>query len=216
MRMQSFTPSRLGSPSAGCCGTLLRSISSAAMGSSVSQRCGSCAMRRGANLARKVLASAPSLTLCSFSACAQGRSSRGCTKITRRAGSSAPPSASSFACACRMVGSTPSPRHQRSMTSETTRSKGSATSSPTRRRVDIIGGSSCTRPRRSATRLAFTATTSRHICRICPTASQSQTSAPSSAAVMPRRPRPQPASSTRGRRPRRSRAAFTAARMPSE
>mmetsp|Transcript_183653 Transcript_183653/g.447094 ORF Transcript_183653/g.447094 Transcript_183653/m.447094 type:complete len:217 (-) Transcript_183653:9-659(-) len=215
MRMQSFTPSRLGSPSPGCCGTLLRSISSAGMGSSQSQRCGTWLIRRGENFVLKWLLREESFTLWSRSAWFHSSISMGCTKITSLEGSSAPPSASSLWYACLMVGITPSPRHQRSMTSEMTRSNFSWTSSPTCRRVDIMGGRSCTRPFLSVMALAFTATTSRHICRIWPTASQSQTSAPSSAADMPRSPRPQPASRTRGRRPSRARASRTAARMAS-
>mmetsp|Transcript_37684 Transcript_37684/g.106486 ORF Transcript_37684/g.106486 Transcript_37684/m.106486 type:complete len:259 (+) Transcript_37684:71-847(+) len=38
--MQRLTPSRFGSPSAGCCGTFFKSISNAGMASSASQRCG--------------------------------------------------------------------------------------------------------------------------------------------------------------------------------
>mmetsp|Transcript_83244 Transcript_83244/g.193361 ORF Transcript_83244/g.193361 Transcript_83244/m.193361 type:complete len:204 (+) Transcript_83244:582-1193(+) len=203
MRMQSFTPSKLGSPSAGCGGTLFRSISRAGMASSESHRCGTWAMRSGENLVLKWLSRGDRLTLWSRSDCFHRESSKGRTKITSLEGSITPSLASSVLYACLMVGMTPSPKHQRSRTSEMITSNFSSISSPTCKRVDIIGGSSCTNPFLSVTKLALTATTSRHICRICGTASQSQTSAPSRAAAIPRTPMPQPASRTRGRRPRR-------------
>mmetsp|Transcript_137887 Transcript_137887/g.326706 ORF Transcript_137887/g.326706 Transcript_137887/m.326706 type:complete len:217 (+) Transcript_137887:446-1096(+) len=213
--MHSFTSfSTLGSPSAGCGGTQERFTSIATMGSSVRYRRGNWSILTAENLLLKcwpiACRSPPPF---SFLTWPQSESSSGCTKICKRPGSITPVSARSFLCAWRIVGMMPSPKHQRSITSETTMSNFSATSSPTTSLVDIIGGSKFTIPRFSVISAALAATTSRQVWRIRGTASQSQTSAPSSAAIMPSRPMPDPASNTRGRRPSFFRWACTASRI---